>query len=60
MDNFTGATAMELKMGNAFIDAINREGLVKPSDLAYIIEHPVLKKELISSKNSRALFVAVV
>ena len=71
MEDFTGATAMELRMGNAFIDAINRGGLVKPSDLAYIsclhaaelysyiIEHPVLQNELISSKNSRALFVAV-
>ena len=34
MDDFTGATALELKMGNAFVDAINRGGLVKPSDLA--------------------------
>ena len=65
------ASPEELKVGNSFVDSINRGGLIKPSDLlfitclhatelyAYIKDDPFLQKELISSKNSRSLFVEV-
>ena len=64
-----GASAHELAIGRAFIDAISRGGLIKPSNLIYITclhaaelysyikNHPLLLKDLMAFKNSRALFV---
>ena len=66
-----GVSDDELLAGKAFIDAISRGGLIKPSDLLhvvcmhasdlyqYISGDESLKKELFSAVNSRALFVEV-
>ena len=66
-----GVNDDDLLAGKAFIDAISRGGLIKPSDLLhvvcmhasdlfrYIISDEVLKKDLLKSVNQRALFVEV-
>ena len=58
----------ELEIGRAFLAAINRGGLIKPSDICYITclhtadlyeyirDDSILMKELLSSRNPRALF----
>ncbi len=69
--NDVGATEEELEEGKSFLSAINRGGLIKPSDILYITclhaaelyrfikDDYLLRKKLIGSRNSRSLFVEV-
>ena len=69
--DFNGPTSSELEIGRAFLAAINRGGLIKPSDICYITclhtadlyeyisDGLILMKELLSSRHPRALFVEV-
>ena len=60
------ATEDEMLAGKAFIDAVSRGGLIKPSDLLHVVcMHAsddlfrYIRKDLLSSVNPRTLFVEV-
>ena len=67
----TGATEDETRAGEAFVDSINRGGLIKPTDLLNIIAahtndfwkyiklNPDILKHFLSSVNCQSLFTKV-
>ena len=64
-------TSKELEEGKSFLDAINRGGLIKPSNLLFVTclhaaelfkymrSKDGLRKTFLSSKNSRLLFQGI-